>query len=98
MKIVRKEKGRYEDLPTSHIYDLISVDNHDYLAMVSALHVAIETYESRGWTDPEEELGKSYINMKSLATRLTDYRNHECTFNGKKVLPYSKRVVNNTKI
>ena len=90
MKITRKEKGRYEGVPESHLYDLASIENHDYLAILSALQVGIETYESRGWTDAEDNLGKSYINMKSLYARLTDYRNHDRTFNGRKVLPYSQ--------
>lgn len=90
MKIVRKEMGRFESVPESHLYDLISIENHDYLAMISALQAGIETYESKGWTDAKDVLGKSYINMKSLYARLTDYKNHDRTFNGRKVLPYSQ--------
>lgn len=91
MKIIRKEKGRYESLPESHLYDLVSVENHEYLAILSALTAGIEAYESKGWTDENDILGETYKNMKSLNARLTDYRNHECTFNGKKVLLYSQR-------
>jgi|GEM_PF-4237790 hypothetical protein len=92
MEITRNETGKYEDIPSLKDFDITGITGEDYTAIALALHYGLEHYEKLEFTDPETVSGKTYHQMKALHELMTDYNNHNRTFNGKKVRSYSDRI------
>lgn len=89
MKITRNETGKYEDIPFLKDFDITEIVGDDYSNIALALKYATEHYEKLDLTEPGTVNGDTYHRMKFLLAKMTDYRNHNRTFNGKRVKPYS---------
>ncbi|QSF43421.1 hypothetical protein [Paenibacillus tianjinensis] len=93
MKIIRNEIGKYEGIPSLKDFSITEINGDDYSTIAMALHYSTEHYENNNMTEPGTVNGDTYHRMKFLLAKMTDYRNHDRTFNGETVRPYSETKI-----